>query len=238
MYLQIYGIYHTYYEMKKMKPKFVFLRAALAKHSYKGKDAEDGENNGLTFSELKSLIQASEAEILNKLNELHTVKIKGKWRLLDVGLLYRWITNLDGILREKDLQVENISSQDVANWLQDFEVEEVNKACINIFLEDKGDFCLWKQTTVSQLFALYLLPVLKAIDSNDFFLTWQQSMPTGVIVHEDHLHGIALVDQESTPSLVRYLPEFELPEDINERLEILFRTRAKWTLPDITPYIQ
>ncbi len=57
-------------------------------------------------------------------------------------------------------------------------------------------------------------------------------------VDELHLRGVAIVDNESTPPLVRYLPEFDLPEEIHERLEILFRTRPKWSLADITPYIQ
>jgi len=55
---------------------------------------------------------------------------------------------------------------------------------------------------------------------------------------EVHLHGVALVDYDSMPNLVKYLPEFELPEDVNERLDVLFRTRAKWTMEAIAPYIQ
>nr|CAG4650321.1 EOG090X09TV [Sida crystallina] len=235
---QVYGVYHTYYEMKKVKPRLASLRNILLRHAYKGKEVEDGELLGITFSELKKTIQASESEIFNRLNELQAVKIKGTWRLLDVGLLYSWVTNLDGILREKNVTIEDVTAQEVINWSSTFELDEVNQKCASIFLEDKGEFCLWNQAAVSQLFALYLLPVLKAFDSKDFFSTWQQSMPPGVQVSEEHLRGIALVDNESTPSLVRYLPEFDLPEDINDRLEILFRTRTKWTLSDISPYIQ
>ena len=237
--LKVYGVYHTYYEMRLTKPKLQSLRNALAKYPYKGKNSEMAkEPIGLSFTELKDLIQASEEEILNKLQELPVAKIRGKWRLLDVGFLFAWVSYLDTILREKQLTLEEVTSTDIEDWMALYDNNDVNIKCISLFMEVIGDSVKWKSTAVSQLFALYLLPELRAFDSNDFFTAWQQSMPVGVTASEDDLNGVALVDYDSTPSLVKYLPEFELPEDINERLDILFRNRAKWTLQAITPYVQ
>lgn len=225
--------------MKLTKPKLQSLRNALAKYPYKGKQTEIGkEAVGFSFSELKEFIQASEEEILNKLQELPASKIKGKWRLLDVGFLFAWVSYLDSILREKQLNLEEVTSSDVEDWMALYDIGSVNSKCISLFMEVNGDSLKWNSVAVSQLFALYLLPDLRAFDSNDFFNAWQQSMPVGVTAKEEDLHGVALVDYESTPSLVKYLPEFQLPEDINERLDILFRHRPKWTLQAITPYVQ
>jgi len=235
---RVQGIFHTYLEMKPVKPRLGHLRRLLDRHSYKGKNKDGDGGCGLTFSQLKEQVQASESEILNRLEELPAVKIDGKWRLIDVALLYAWVTHLDGLLCQKELTVEEASVADLVEWMAAFEVEAVNTKCVAMFFKDRGDFCQWNQPAVSQLLALYLLPVLKAFDSRDFFVTWQQSMPKGVQVDELHLRGVAIVDNESTPPLVRYLPEFDLPEEIHERLEILFRTRPKWSLADITPYIQ
>lgn len=237
--IKVLGIYHVYYEMKLTKPKFQSLRNALAKHPYNGKQSENlKESVGLSFPDLKDIIQASEEEIINKLDELPAVKIKRKWRLLDVSFLFGWVSYLDSILREKELTLEDITITEVGDWMALYDIEDVNAKCVNLFMEVNGDNLKWKSVAVSQLFALYLLPDLRAFDSNDFFNAWQQSMPVGVVALEEHLHGVALVDNESTPSLVKYLPEFQLSEDINERLDILFRNRSKWTLQAITPYIQ
>nr|SVE75885.1 EOG090X09TV [Daphnia hispanica] len=236
---EVFGVYHTYYEMRLTKPKLQSLRIALAKYPYKGKNSEvTKEAVGLSFTELKSMIQASEEETINQLQEMPAVKVKGKWRLFDVSFLFGWVSYLDSILREKKLSLEEITSSDVEDWMGLYDTENVNAKCISLFMDVDESNLKWKSKAVSQLFALYLLPELRAFDSKDFFTAWQQSMPVGVMADEEHLNGVALVDYDSTPSLVKYLPEFELPEEVNERLDILFRNRAKWTLPSITPYVQ
>lgn len=226
--------------MKLTKPKLQSLRTILAKFPYKGKQYElSKEPCGLSFSELKDLVQASEEEILNKLQELPAVQIKRKWRLLTTAFMFAWVSYLDSILREKQLSLEDVSHSDVKDWMSLYDIEEVNTKCVMLFMNKVDEDCLkWNPVAVSQLFSLYLLSEMQAFDSNDFFNAWQQSMPVGVTAIEEHLDGVALVDYESTPSLVKYFPEFLLPEDINERLEVLFRNRPKWTLQAITPYIQ
>lgn len=232
-------MYHTYYEMRLTKPKLQSVRNLLGKYPYKGKNSELNKGAvGLSFTELKDVIQTSEEELINKLQELPAIKVQGKWRLLDINLLFAWVSYLDSILREKQLSLEEVSHSDVEDWMGLYELEDVNAKCISLFMDSDGDNLKWKSSAVSQVFAMYLLPQLRAFDSNDFFNAWQQSMPVGVTANEEDLYGVALVDYDSTPSLVKYLPEFELSEDINERLDVLFRNRSKWTLQAITPYIQ
>lgn len=50
--------------------------------------------------------------------------------------------------------------------------------------------------------------------------------------------GIALIDKSTTPQVIWGFAESELPEDINERFKILFQTKPKWTVADISPYIE
>lgn len=221
-----------------MKPRLQSLRNALRKFPYRGKNTElSKEPTGYSFSELKEIVLASEEEILSKLQELHCIKVKGKWRLLDVGFMFGWISHLDSILRGREVRLDDVSKNDVEDWMALFDTPDVNEKCMALFMEVTGDCLRWNSKAVSQLFAMYLLPELRAFDSKDFFTAWQQSMPDGITALEEYLDGIAVVDYDSTPTLVKYMPEFEMPEDINERLDILFRTRPKWTLQAITPYI-
>lgn len=46
------------------------------------------------------------------------------------------------------------------------------------------------------------------------------------------------MDKNSKPEVIWYFSETGLSEDINERIRILFKTREKWTLDEITPYVQ
>jgi len=50
------------------------------------------------------------------------------------------------------------------------------------------------------------------------------------------LKGLALLDSKANK--VVYLPEWKLPLDIQERFRTLFKYREKWSLEDITPYIE
>ncbi|KAG1709142.1 Sister chromatid cohesion protein DCC1 [Nymphon striatum] len=49
---------------------------------------------------------------------------------------------------------------------------------------------------------------------------------------------MVLTDTQSTPPVIWYFPTHNLPYDINERFNLLFKTREKWTHDEITPFIQ
>lgn len=53
------------------------------------------------------------------------------------------------------------------------------------------------------------------------------------------LSGIALIvynPRKNTKEIISY-PATELPDGINERFDELFKTKEKWTIEEITPYI-
>lgn len=56
--------------------------------------------------------------------------------------------------------------------------------------------------------------------------------------NENQLQGIGFCDMKCIPPSMIYFPETELPEDISERLKIIFQVREKWTLEQITPYLR
>ena len=183
LYSQVHGVYHTYYEMKPMKPKLQSLRNALARFPYKGKNSELNEEPiGVTFTELKETIMASEDEIFTELHKLPAVKIRNRWRLLHVSFLFGWVSYLDSILREKNVSLEDVSAAEVEDWMAMYDESSVNAKCISLYIEGDEDNLKWKSAAVSQLFALYLLPDLRAFDSKDFFNVWQASVPVGVQV--------------------------------------------------------
>ena len=52
-------------------------------------------------------------------------------------------------------------------------------------------------------------------------------------VKVEQLEGLALVDKDQ----IRYFSEANLPIVIQERLKVLFNTKEKWTLEEITPFV-
>lgn len=61
---------------------------------------------------------------------------------------------------------------------------------------------------------------------------------SGLQTNLSQLKGLALLDLDTRPQVIWYYPEADLPEDITERIQSLFRTREKWTLNEIEPYIE
>lgn len=55
---------------------------------------------------------------------------------------------------------------------------------------------------------------------------------------EKYLKGIGIIDRDSTTPCVRALSESSLSTNLNERLNILFKTKERWTLEQIQPYIE
>ena len=49
----------------------------------------------------------------------------------------------------------------------------------------------------------------------------------------NQLQGLSLVDNEQ----IRHFPENKLPINVQERLALLFNTKTKWSLDEITPFM-
>jgi len=53
-----------------------------------------------------------------------------------------------------------------------------------------------------------------------------------------YLSGIAFLESETQPAVIRYFPVQNLSEDIKVRFEELFEAKDRWSLEEITPYIE
>lgn len=57
-------------------------------------------------------------------------------------------------------------------------------------------------------------------------------------LQEEYLNGIGIIDRDSNPKCVRAMNEANLPNNMQERLRILFKVKEKWTLPEMEPFIE
>jgi len=59
----------------------------------------------------------------------------------------------------------------------------------------------------------------------------------GLKVDLNQLKGIAVTDVGSSPQVIWYFPEEELPDTIQDRFAVLFQTKSKWKQEEIMPYV-
>ena len=103
---------------------------------------------------------------------------------------------------------------------------------------------------ICKFYGEFLLETNPKYQLPEFLQIWQKAVPGGedpdissnasndpvFKIHVDQLKGIALVDREQDE--IKRFPEWILPVDVQERLRVLFNEREKWTLEDISPYIE
>lgn len=52
------------------------------------------------------------------------------------------------------------------------------------------------------------------------------------------MRGLGIVDRDSPTQCVRSLAEENLSTNIHDRLKILFKTKSRWTMDEIEPYME
>lgn len=73
----------------------------------------------------------------------------------------------------------------------------------------------------------------------EFNATWRRALPDQLKSHANssQLLGIAYSSESVGKRYLHYLPEEELPLDINERLTRLFRLAKAWPFDELKPYL-
>lgn len=75
-------------------------------------------------------------------------------------------------------------------------------------------------------------------DLDDFMSRWQASVPEGMTPSLEMLSGEAIADSTSEGRGIRRLTASSLPQEPQERFEVLFKQRKHWELPALKPYIE
>lgn len=64
------------------------------------------------------------------------------------------------------------------------------------------------------------------------------SFSIGLKVDLSQLDGLIYVTNEVNQKIIHYLPQYELSEDVAERIQFLFSLKEKWTVEEIKPYVR
>uniref|UniRef100_A0A1B6F2G2 Sister chromatid cohesion protein DCC1 n=1 Tax=Cuerna arida TaxID=1464854 RepID=A0A1B6F2G2_9HEMI len=246
---EIVGVFHTYLELRLIKPRLRRLKSLLEPSSYRGSELEaDLLESGVrlyTTEDLLREVQASEQELTGGLEELGACCIDGNWRLLEFDYHFRVLSYFLNLIDSNSWNVSSIPYRETIDNLQDLMPMYILEHVFHQYCEMSGDrddegeplYSLLEDKTCRFLAEVLLRPAGR-FNLQDFLQAWQDSVPEGLQTDLKQLDGIALTDLNARPQVIWFFSENELPEDIQERINVLFEIRDKWTLDQIHPYIE
>ncbi|CAG0916979.1 unnamed protein product [Notodromas monacha] len=143
-------------------------------------------------------------------------------------------------IEENSWALDKIDREETIKTLKDLEPEEIVAQVFDFFFE-KGEQGLpskMRKDLVSRYFGEMLLRQSEKFDLADFLMAWQGSVPDGIQTNLSQLSGVAFVNKAAQPAYVERLAVESLPDNITDRLALLFKKREKWLLEDVSPFIE
>lgn len=235
----VVGIFHRYLELTPAKPRLNRLWEMLSNVFFNGTNIDEA---GASESKLLDFVQCSQDELHKELKSIDACHFKGKFVLLDPDYKMRILSLITNFIDENSWKFEEVFKSQTLDALSEIEPRELVESVFDSFSTGKSDdINLFSLDTakVSRFYAEYLLQSGSSFNLEEFVSMWKEAVPDGITVDVDkHLLGISLIDETKRPKTVRYFTENSLPEKVQERLEVLFRMREKWTIEEISPYVE
>lgn len=238
---EILCIFHDYYECREVKPKYRKISDLLQLTRYSGPENEHAIDRKLlfTFDQLFDTVQCSRGEFLEGLSFYKAIQIDDYWRCLQFEYEYRIISLMIAVIGENSWNSDEVDKHTTVEALDGICPLEIVDGLFDIYTEPgKPNFFKYKEDSVCRIVAQNMLQLGQKFHVDEFLSIWQEALPEGMNFDEKYLSGIGIIDRESKPQCVLALNEINLSTNLSERLKILFKTKEKWTLEQIGPYIE
>ncbi|XP_017777742.1 PREDICTED: sister chromatid cohesion protein DCC1 [Nicrophorus vespilloides] len=240
----VVGISYEYFVVAQIKPDFNKVKQLLSTTVYRGKEHEYevDESKLLTFEDLWMKTQASKEELKSTIKDLNVVTINNKLRILEFEYHFRVLSFMLKLIDEFSWNLEQICYEETVNSLVDLVPSDIINSMFSMYTEetkmiDGVQLYRYKEREVCRFFAQVLLYSAGKFNFKDFMQAWEESVPEGMKVEENMLHGIALINRKSMPNVIWMFSEFDLPDTINDRFKVLFEAKERWSYEEIAPYI-
>jgi sister chromatid cohesion protein DCC1 len=240
------GVFFKYYELVEMRPRLQKLRTVLQPPLTESA-VKDRNLAGKSFADLLECIQSSEEELCVGLKELEAVQFDCDWFVLEQEYQMKVLSYLLKLFTENSWPLDCVQKKDTLETLSELVNPEILSQVFDIYCTPMqggtpDQFSLDK-VKVSRFYGDFLLVEGSSFALDEFRDMWQKALPEGIKADISHLAGLALVMEtgsgtSSSQTIVKRFPESSLPNTIQARLEVLFAAREKWSVADLTPYIQ
>uniref|UniRef100_A0A182PM12 Sister chromatid cohesion protein DCC1 n=1 Tax=Anopheles epiroticus TaxID=199890 RepID=A0A182PM12_9DIPT len=236
-------IFHDYFELRPVKPKYRKIIDLLRLTRYAGPENEHLIDRSLLFrfKQLLDTVQCSKAEFHEGLKKYRAIEVDERVRMLDIEYEYRVLTLLLSVVSENSWELDAIDKDVTLEAMQGIIPFEVVDGIFDVYTTPServaGRF-QYREDLVCALFAEKILQHGLKFHIDEFLVTWQEALPEGFEANEQYLRGIGIIDREGSVPCVRGLNEADLPMNLLGRLDMLFRTKERWNLEQIEPYIE
>ncbi|TRY76408.1 hypothetical protein TCAL_00031 [Tigriopus californicus] len=234
----VLGVFHRYLELKPCQPRL----KRLFDHMKQSPLASSSDlTSGSSLSQLLKCIQCSENELIQALAQVPTVQLEGRWFYLEPDFRMKLLMYFTNYVEMNAWDWDNVVREDILEMLTTFEPRNLLEQIFDYYFDSPGSkpgAFKMNRAKVARFHGEYLLESGSAFALADFQKMWQQSVPECLTTELTLLQDISLVDRESAPPLIKIFRERDLPENVQERLAILFREKEKWTVEEMTPFVE
>ncbi|KAF8983235.1 Sister chromatid cohesion protein DCC1 [Entomortierella lignicola] len=210
-----------------------------------------------TWAQLQSIVQASDKEILQWLNDKHACLIEGHWRLFKRRFIYEILQEILLTMNVLDMAADAVDGNVLCQTIEDsgsdnelgierWMVEHCLKSFSEIEQTDSGLYRL----SAKKLCTFMGTHILSSIERGsrwrleDFMKKWEESLnghfPTDLV----YLAGECIVEEErgvdrgQVITYIRYFSKNNLPSDPAARFTALFEIKNKWDGQEIRPFLR
>ncbi|XP_046740184.1 sister chromatid cohesion protein DCC1 [Diprion similis] len=242
------GVFYTYYEVAQCRPRLNKLHKVLASSAFNGKEYESlvDQTTLYNWEKLVQEIQASEDELREALSSYLIVNINGYLRSLTFEYETRALSLMLDLIDENSWETDEIDKEITFSLLEEFIPDSVFQVLFHAYAEPSGKtkengelLFRYNEEKVCKFLAKVLLAASPVNTYDEFMEAWRIGTPECMEPKDSWLGGIALIvfnTRKNVKEIVSY-PAVDLPDGINQRFEELFKTKEKWTIEEITPYI-
>ncbi|OXU23097.1 hypothetical protein TSAR_013014 [Trichomalopsis sarcophagae] len=246
--VEVKGVYSKYLEVREISPKLSKLQTLLEPSSFKGMEYEKliDKSTLYDWERIQDNVQASDGEILKALPELLIAQMDGYYRLISFEFEAKAVPLMLDLMEENSWEIDEVDKEVSCKSLSEIIPEPIFELLFKKYTEpstktNKNGTQLYKydEAKSSRLLAQILLTACPTNSYSDFMEAWKIGSPDSIQPKEEYLYGAAIVVNNSLTmrkEVILY-PESNLSDDIQKRLNELFKAKEKWTVKEIAPYI-
>ncbi|XP_020291297.1 sister chromatid cohesion protein DCC1 [Pseudomyrmex gracilis] len=241
-------IFNSYYEVRETKPNLANLPALLNSSAFNGLEYESTVDPTTLYNweRLQSELQTSDHELKQALTNFLIADINGYLRLISFEVEARSLNLMLDYFGEQSWEIDEVDKEETYECLRELIYEPVFDVIFETYTErsaktktDGRSLYKYDERKCCTMIAKILLAASPRTDYREFMESWKIGCPEKMEPREEYLCGLALVIYNSSRMRKEIVscPEDDLPNNIHDRLNELFRYKDKWTVEEITPYI-
>ena len=206
-------------------------------------DNKINEKIDLSFEGLKLLVQCSDSELLNGLDEINAIEINNEWRIVDEEYLTSCFQDVLYCIMENSIDFKKFRAIDIIQNTDQFP-EEIITHSIKIHSvsrkKDENGYWTLDDIKVCIFCAKQLLKQNGDKMKNSKFMNeWNDSLPYGINADKTMLKGhlIDIYEKRMHENVWYIFEEKELSLNPKQRFKTLFARKDEWNMEEITPYL-